>query len=133
MRKIMCLLFCFIIIVSMAISASANTVLNPVPVEKPNFGESYKSFMPKGIPDDFNIQAGNSKILLNDYYVTEGSTKITIRSCTWNPADCDVTIGYYPQRATHGPYGVTYKGGSIYNRTINSNGVPSGMYFIYYK
>lgn len=52
---------------------------------------------------------------------------IIINSCTWSPSSQDVKIGWYnvDNKVT---YTVTYDGGDISGKKINSSGVPNGDY-----
>lgn len=63
------------------------------------------------------------------YYISDEDAMLTINSCTWSPSSQDVKIGWY-NVDTGATYTVTYDGGEIDSKRINSKGVPDGDYKI---
>ena len=61
------------------------------------------------------------------YYISGEDAVLTINSCTWSPSSQDVKIGWY-NVDTRVTYTVTYEGGDINSKRVNSSGVPDGDY-----
>lgn len=112
---------------------STTLVAEPVSLPSPNFSQSPSQVAPMATSKNFSCGSGHfAEPLQSDYYVIQGSTKLKITSMTWNPPECDITIGFFPSGTTGTePYGVRLSGGSAHNLTITTENVPTGMYWIY--
>lgn len=112
---------------------STTLVAEPVSLPSPNFSQSPSQVAPMATSKNFSCESGHfAEPLQSDYYVIQGSTKLKITSMTWNPAVCDITVGFFPSGTTGTePYGVRLSGGSAHNLTITTENVPTGMYWIY--
>ena len=73
------------------------------------------------------LQTNSKELSSETYYISNEDAMLTINSCTWNPSSQDVKIGWYnvDNKIT---YTVTYGGGDISSKKINSSGVPDGDY-----
>ena len=105
----------------------------PMSLPIPDFSQSPPQVTPMALYRSFTCGAGHyADPLLSDYYVAQGTTKLTISSLTWNPPSCDITVGFFPSGTTGvKPYGVRISGGSTSNLTITTENVPTGTYWIY--
>lgn len=74
-----------------------------------------------------SLQTNSKKLSSETYYISNEDAMLTINSCTWSPSSQDVKIGWYnvDNKVT---YTVTYDGGDISSKKINSSGVPNGDY-----
>lgn len=76
---------------------STTLVAEPVSLPSPSFSQSPSQVAPVGSSKNFSCGSGHfAEPLQSDYYVIQGSTKLKITSMTWNPAVCDITIGFFP-------------------------------------
>lgn len=81
----------------------------------------------------FNDLAKGSYAYSSEIYnIKNENSALHILSATWSLASNAVWIGYY-NIDTKKDYGVRYEDGSIYNRTITSDGLPNGSYRIIVK
>lgn len=73
------------------------------------------------------LGSGSRKTSSETYYISGEDAVLTINSCTWSPSSQDVKIGWY-NVDTRVTYTVTYEGGDINSKRVNSSGVPDGDY-----
>lgn len=135
MKKAICLVFSAVLFVFLAAApVSAESTIEAVELPLPEYIGELPSVVPLGLSRNFTCNPGSySDPLVVDYYVTQGTTKLIVESCTWNPPACDIVVGFYPCVATNpGPFGVRFSGGSIGEReTIRTTNIPTGMYWVY--
>ena len=74
-----------------------------------------------------SLGSGSRKTSSETYYISGEDAVLTINSCTWSPSSQDVKIGLY-NVDTRVTYTVTYEGGDINSKRVNSSGVPDGDY-----
>ena len=79
-----------------------------------------------------NLAKGSYAYSSEIYNIKNENSALHILSATWSLASNAVWIGYY-NIDTKKDYGVRYEDGSIYNRTITSDGLPNGSYRIIVK
>lgn len=79
------------------------------------------------LPAFTSLGSGSRKTSSETYYISGEDAVLTINSCTWSPSSQDVKIGWY-NVDTRVTYTVTYEGGDINSKRVNSSGVPDGDY-----
>ncbi|HIS52006.1 MAG TPA: hypothetical protein IAC15_04625 [Candidatus Onthomonas avicola] len=79
----------------------------------------------------FTLDSGSAQRSSEIYSIESGKGSLEIHTATWFPGQ-KIYIGYYNIN-TGSQYCYDYTGGSIADKTITTNGVPSGSYKIYVR
>ena len=123
MKKILCLAFAIVVLLSLSIPAfAAENGLK--------FSSSKNSIHPRGVLSLAGTLVANSWIMSDDiYYVHDGNMTIHISSCTWSPSSQEIEIGLF-NVDTRKHITVTLSGGETGSANVTTNGVPAGDYSV---
>ena len=134
MKKIVSLVLSAVLLVLLAAPpVSATSTVEAVELPLPEYTGELPSVVPMGVFRNFSCNPGGyADPLVTDYYVTQGRTELVIEGGSWQLADCDIKVGFYPGVATNpGPFSVTFSGGVFQRTVITTDNVPSGNYWIF--